>query len=181
MILFSFVLTAAFGQQEPSPFDFGKMWTFENPPKEWFKEAYNLDVDQAWFDEGRNAALRFSNFCSASFVSPTGLVMTNHHCAQLVVSELQKEGENFDKNGFYASTGAEERRDPNLFVEQLIKVEDATEKMMKIISTAKTDAERQAKTQEASAAVTKEYTTKPGWEKLRIQVVPFYSGARFSI
>lgn len=28
---------------QPKRFDFGKMWTFENPPKEWFKEAYNLD------------------------------------------------------------------------------------------------------------------------------------------
>jgi hypothetical protein len=181
MILLAFVFTAVFGQQDPSPFDFGKMWTFENPPKEWFKKAYDYDLDQAWFDEGREAALRFSNFCSASFVSPSGLVMTNHHCAQIIVSELQKEGENFDKNGFYATTYAEERRDPTLFVEQLIKVEDVTEKMKQIISTAKSDAEKQTKTQEATAALTKEYGAKPGWEKLRLQLVPFYSGAKFSM
>jgi hypothetical protein len=181
MILLAAVFTLTFGQQEPSPFDFGKMWTFENPPKEWFMKAYQYDLDQAWFDEGREAALRFSNFCSASFVSPNGLVMTNHHCAQIVVSELQQEGENFDKNGFYATTYAEERRDPTLFVEQLIKVEDVTDKMMKIISTAKTDDERLSKTQEATATLNKEYEQKPGWEKLRLQLVPFYSGAKFSM
>jgi len=181
MILLATVFTVAFGQQDPSPFDFGKMWTFENPPKDWFMKAYKYDLDQAWFDEGRDASLRFSNFCSASFVSPNGLVMTNHHCAEIIVSALQKEGENFDKNGFYATTAAEERRDPTLYVEQLIKVEDVTEKMMKVISTAKTDAEKQTKTQEATSAMTKEYGAKPGWENLRLQLVPFYSGARFSM
>src|SRR6187399_819347 len=110
-------MATAFGQQEPSPHDFGKMWTFENAPKDWFLKAYNYDLDQEWFDEARNSALRFASWCSASFVSPNGLVMTNHHCSQPVVSDLQKEGENFDKQGFYASTYAEERRNPELFVE----------------------------------------------------------------
>ena len=175
------VATSAFGQQEPGPFDFGKMWTFENPPKEWFLKAYNYDLDQEWFDEARTSALRFASWCSASFVSPNGLVMTNHHCSQPVVSDLQKEGENFDKNGFFAATLADERRNEELFVEQLIKVADVTEKIKSMIGNPATDAEKQTKTQEAISAVVKEYTTKPGWEDLRLQTVPFYSGAKFSL
>jgi peptidase S46-like protein len=173
-------MATAFGQQEPSPHDFGKMWTFENAPKDWFLKAYNYDLDQQWFDEARNSALRFASWCSASFVSPNGLVMTNHHCSQPVVSDLQKEGENFDKNGFYAATFADERRNPELFVEQLIKVADATEQIKALIGNP-TDADRQAKTQEAINTVVKEYTTKAGWEDLRLQAVPFYSGAKYSI
>ena len=179
-LLAAFTFTAAFGQQEPSPHDFGKMWTFENPPKEWFLKAYNYDLDQEWFDEGRMSALRFASWCSASFVSPTGLVMTNHHCSQPVVSDLQKEGENFDKNGFFATTLADERRNPEVFVEQLIKVADVTEKVKSLIGNA-TDAEKQTKTQEAINNVVKEYTSKPGWENLRLQTVPYYSGAKFSL
>lgn len=180
-LLVAFACATAFGQQEPGPHDFGKMWTFENPPKAWFKEAYNYDLDQEWFDEARVSALRFATWCSASFVSPNGLVMTNHHCSQPVVSDLQKEGENFDKNGFYAATLADERRNPELFVEQLIKVADVTDKIKSIIGNATTDEERQAKTQEAITAINKEYTSKPGWENLRLQTVPFYSGAKFSL
>ena len=93
LVLVVMTLTAANGQQEPGPFDFGKMWTFENPPKEWFMKAYGYDLDQSWFDKGRNRAIRFSNFCYSSFVSPNGLVMTNHHCAELVYHELEREGE----------------------------------------------------------------------------------------
>jgi len=66
--------------EEPNPFDFGKMWTFENPPKEWFKEAYDFDPGDEWFDDVRKSSLRFATWCSASFVSPDGLIMTNHVC-----------------------------------------------------------------------------------------------------
>jgi len=180
-LLIALITTAVFGQTEPGPFDFGKMWTFENPPKEWFLKEYKYELDNAWFDEGRKAALRFATWCSASFVSANGLVMTNHHCSESVVSELQKEGENFDKQGFYASTYSEERRNPELFVEQLIKVADVTDKIKAITGSAKTDNEKLTKTQEAFASVQKEYSTMVGWENLRMQVVTYYSGGKYSL
>ena len=176
-----FVLTSAFGQQEPNPHDFGKMWTFDNPPKEWFQKAYDYDLDQEWFDETRNSALRFASWCSASFVSPNGLVMTNHHCSQPVVGDLQKDGENFDANGFYAATLADERRNPELFVEQLIKVEDVTDKVKNMIGTDIAEENRMMKTREALQGVIAEYSSKPGWENLRLQPVAFYSGAKYSV
>lgn len=76
------------------------MWTFENPPKDWFKETYNLDMKDDWFNSVRKSSLRFASWCSASFISPDGLIMTNHHCSRDVVTVLQKEGENFDKQDF---------------------------------------------------------------------------------
>ncbi|MFZ1678967.1 MAG: S46 family peptidase [Saprospiraceae bacterium] len=181
-ILTSFILTAAFSQaKEPGPFDFGKMWTFENPPKEWFLKEYQYNLDNSWFDAGRKSALRFASWCSASFVSPNGLVMTNHHCSEPVVSDLQKEGENFDKNGFYASTYAEERRNPELFVEQLIMVADVTDKMKAKLANVANDSEKMAKTEEAMAGVKKEFSTMSGWEGLRTQVVTYYSGGKYSL
>src|SRR4030095_1505891 len=180
-LLIAFVTSLSFGQKEPSPFDFGKMWTFENPPKEWFLKEYQYELDNSWFDAGRKSALRFATWCSASFVSPNGLVMTNHHCSEPVVADLQKEGENFDKQGFYASTYAQERRNPELFVEQLIKVADVTDKIKSTIATAKSDDEKMAKTQEAFSAVQKEYSTTMGWEGLRTQVVTYYSGGKYSL
>src|SRR5690606_26580655 len=98
--------------------------------------------------------------------------MTNHHCSQPVVASLQKEGENFDRDGFYAATLADERRNPELFVEQLIKVADVTKDVMDMVGSPKTDEERMMKTQEAIQAVTKKYQSMVGWENLRIQIVP---------
>lgn len=181
LVAISFSLTNAFGQQEPGPHDFGKMWTFENPPKEWFREAYDYDLDQSWFDEGREASLRFASWCSASFVSPDGLVMTNHHCSQPVVSDLQRDGENFDRQGFYAASLSDERRNPEVFVEQLIRVADVTDKINAHLAGATTNEERQKKTQEAFVLVQKDYSNNPDWKDLRTQVVTYYSGGRYSL
>ena len=61
---------------QAGPFDQGKMWTFEAPPVNYFAETYGFRPDAAWFEKARLGALRIPS-CSASFVSPNGLVMTN--------------------------------------------------------------------------------------------------------
>ena len=34
-------------------FDFGKMWTFEFPPVDYFRDEYGFTPDRAWFDRAR--------------------------------------------------------------------------------------------------------------------------------
>ena len=165
----------------PDPFDYGKMWTFENPPKEWFAKEYNFTPEDEWFDDVRKSSLRFASWCSASFVSPDGLIMTNHHCSRDVVAELQKEGENFDKQGFYAKTLADERKSEGLYVEQLIKVADITEIVKAKTKDAENDADKVGMTQEAIKAIEDEYAAMEGWEGLRLQTVTYYSGGKYSL
>ncbi len=50
-------------------FDNGRMWTFEYPPLDYFKQKYNFTPSKEWLDHVRMSALRFANYCSASFVS----------------------------------------------------------------------------------------------------------------
>jgi hypothetical protein len=104
-------------------FDNGKMWTFEYPPLEYFREAYGFAPDSAWFRSARLGALRLPN-CTASFVSATGLVLTNHHCAREHVVAVARTGETPLDTGFYAAALADERRVPDLYVDQLIAIED---------------------------------------------------------
>jgi hypothetical protein len=169
------------GQKKASPYDFGKMWTFENPPKEWLKQTYGIQADDAWFDYVRKSSLRFASWCSASFISENGLIMTNHHCSRDVVTALQKEGENFDKNGFYASSLEEERRAEGLFVEQMIQAEDITKQVEEKLKSAKDDNERLAMRKAALEEIEASYKIKEGWEGLRLQLVTFYSGGKYSI
>ena len=184
LALFSFLTffsVALEAQVEVSPYDFGRMWTFEEPPTEWFKEAYNMEVDQAWFDDVRKSSLRFASWCSASFVSPNGLIMTNHHCSRDVAISVQSGNENFDDNGFYANTLAEERRVEELFVEQLIKVTDITDRVLKAKEMASDESQAIFKAQEALEAIKAEYEQKEEWSGLRLQTVSFYSGGRYSL
>ncbi len=170
-----------FTQTKASPFDFGKMWTFENPPKEWFKEAYGFEPNDQWFKDVRMSSLKFASWCSASFVSPNGLIMTNHHCSRDVVGKLQKDGENFDKNGFYATTLKDERKAEGLFVEQLIHAIDITEQVNDKLE----NANDQLSPEETVANTLKEieamYSKKDGWQDLRTQVVTYYSGGKYSL
>ncbi|MFZ1702783.1 MAG: S46 family peptidase, partial [Saprospiraceae bacterium] len=183
-IIFLFFLIVhfqSFAQTKASQYDLGKMWTFENPPKKWFKEAYNLDMQDVWFDSVRKSSLRFASWCSASFISPDGLIMTNHHCSRDVVIALQKEGENFDKQGFYATTFEEERKAEGLFVEQLIQVADITFMIKEITLKAKDDAEELELRKKAIEDIQTLFKEKPEWAGLRLQVVTFYSGGKFSL
>ncbi|MBL0080965.1 MAG: S46 family peptidase [Saprospiraceae bacterium] len=179
--LFFVVLTVkAQKNQEPNPFDFGKMWTFENPPKEWFAKAYNFKPEDKWWDDVRKSSLRFATWCSASFISPDGLIMTNHHCSRDVVVDLQREGENFDKQGFYATTMADERKAEGLFVEQLIQVADISAEVQKMTAGAEKGKEAEAAAK-ALKEIQEKYGKMAGWEGLRLQTVTFYSGGKYSL
>jgi hypothetical protein len=162
-------------------FDMGKMWTFDTPPDKYFKKTYHFNPDEKWFEKARLSALRFATYCSASFVSPNGLVMTNHHCARESGVAVQKKGEDFLANGFYAAQLAEERKVPGLFVDQLVKIEDITARMQKIEDQGASDEEKAQLRDQAFETIKKEYQTKNGWKGLEIQTVSFYSGGRYSL
>jgi Peptidase S46 len=109
-------------------FDQGKMWTFEFPPADYFEETYGFRPDDAWFEKARLGALRIPS-CSASFVSPNGLVMTNHHCAREFVSQVSGEGEALLDNGFIARDLADERAVEDFEADQLVEIVDVTDEV----------------------------------------------------
>ncbi|MFZ5971763.1 MAG: S46 family peptidase [Bacteroidota bacterium] len=162
-------------------FDNGKMWTFDFPPADYFEKTYGFKPTQEWFDGVRMSALRFASWCSASFVSADGLVMTNHHCSRDVAFSVQKEGENFNNNGFYAATLEEERRVPELYVDQLVLIEDITARVQKAFNAGKTDEEKVQLRSAEFEAIKKEFGEKEAWKGLTLQTITLYQGARYSL
>ena len=59
------------------------MWTFDNFPASAVNKKFGVDITPAWLDHVRKSTVRLSG-CTASFVSPEGLTLTNHHCVELV-------------------------------------------------------------------------------------------------
>jgi hypothetical protein len=102
------------------------MWTFDAFPSERVGKAYGFAPDRAWLDHVRLSSVRLAGGCSASFVSAQGLVQTNHHCAQGCIQALSTPTEDLVENGFYAKTAADERKCPNVEVNQLIAISDVT-------------------------------------------------------
>ena len=168
------------------PLDGGKMWLFEDPPTEYLQETYGFAPDEAWYRRARLASLRMPG-CSASFVSPNGLVLTNHHCAQRHVVAVDQGGEGLLDAGFAATSLGEERRVPGLTMDQLVAIDDVTDEMSEGVDAAETDAEREAAFEAAEAAVTARLLRPYGItapdadaDDYVVQVVGLYDGGRYS-
>jgi hypothetical protein len=164
-------------------FDQGRMWTFEDPPLDYFEEEYGFRPDDAWLRQARLGALRFADYCSASFVSPRGLILTNHHCAREGVDD--REGEDLVENGFYADELAGERKAKDLYVEQVVEVRNVTDSVEALVTNADESNEIEAVAQARRrqvAQLQKRLTRQAKHQDttLRVRVVPLYEGARFS-
>ena len=66
------------------------------------KAAYGWAPDQAWLDKVRQASVRLTGGCSASFVSPDGLILTNHHCVATCTEQNSTDTNNLLVTGFTA-------------------------------------------------------------------------------
>lgn len=188
LLLFISLSLGVWGQSPFNPdtvkagrFDNGKMWTFDFPPVDYFQQTYGFKPTQQWLDDVRMSALRFASWCSASFVSPDGLVMTNHHCARESGTSVQRPGEDFNNNGFVAASYDEERKVPNLYVDQLVKMEDITARVQKAMEKGTTDEEKVKARTDEFAAIRKEYADKDGWKGLQLQTITFYWGGKYSL
>ena len=175
--------TGATGQDptKAGPFDMGKMWIFENAPKEYFTETYGFQADDAWFEKARLAALRIPG-CSAAFVSPNGLVVTNHHCARGAVVAVTRDGESLLDTGFYAPSLGEERSIPNYYVDQLIAAEDVSDEVLQAMDQATTEAERGQARQRAISGIQDRLAARHsgGEGTVRVEVTALYNGGRYS-
>ncbi len=160
-------------------FDMGKMWTFENPPLDYFKEEYGFTPSKEWLDKMQKSALKLGGGCSASFVSKDGLIMTNHHCIRGLLPSLDKENENILKNGFLANSITEERKINNLKVEQLLIIEDVTERIHNSMKSGKSDEEKISLRESEINKITGEFQSK--FPELIFRVTSLYNGGKYSL
>jgi len=183
-----FIISVSYSQQyygididtvKAQKFDMGKMWTFENPPLDYFEQEYNFRPTDDWLEKVRKSALRFGNGCSASFISSDGLIMTNHHCVRGILPRLNEEDEDLLANGFYAETLDDEKPVVNLFVNQLIYIEDITVDVLSAMGKGETDSAKIALRDE----MIEELKTKALEEfpELKFKSVSYYEGGKFSL
>ncbi|HKV76671.1 MAG TPA: S46 family peptidase [Candidatus Sulfotelmatobacter sp.] len=175
--LFSLVLTYAFVCSTIASADEG-MWLYNEAPKDKIRAKYGFDVTQQWLDHVRLSSVRFNNGGSGSFVSPDGLTFTNHHVGAGCVQQLSTEGHDYIKTGFYAKTQAEEAKCPNLELNQLVGIEDVTDKINAGMKPEMSTAEIGAAQRAAMSQVEKDCATSTG---LRCDVVTFYSGQVYNL
>lgn len=159
-------------------FDTGRMWTFDAPPVDYFAERYGLDVDEAWLTHARMGALRFASWCSASFVSADGLVLTNHHCGREPVTQVSRPGEDLLNKGFYAETLEEERPVEGVYVDQLVEITDVTDEVHAAVDAVSGDQAKSRARSEKIGEIEERFDRENG---LTNQVVELFNGGRYSV
>src|SRR5256885_1001507 len=111
------------------------MWLFTNPPKDYLKKTYGFDADQKWLDHVQKSSVRFNSGGSGSFVSPDGLVITNHHVgldALQKLSNLRKK--DYVTDGFHAKGRDQEFKCEGMELNVLMKIEDVSERVHKAVA-----------------------------------------------
>ena len=78
------------------------MWTFDNPPLKLLKQKYGFAPTKEWLDHVRLSSVRLNDGGSGSFVSPDGLLLTNHHVARGQLQKNSTPEHDYIANGFYA-------------------------------------------------------------------------------
>ena len=96
--------------------------TFDNPPLGQLRDKYAFTPTSGWLDHLRLSSVRFDDGGSGSFVSPRGLVLTNHHVALGQLQKVSSPQKDYVADGFYAASAAEELRCPDLELNVLVSM-----------------------------------------------------------
>ena len=174
---------AALRAQQAAPAEYpgietGKMWTFDVPPTDYWARRYNFRPSQEWLDHVRLSAGRLPG-CSASFVSPDGLVMSNHHCGRGCIDAATKPGEDLLRDGFYAKTRDEERPCRGMYLDQLLGITDVTDSVNRAVPAG--TAPDRATTLRDAAIGGIEQRCQGGAADIRCQVVSMYRGGQYKL
>src|SRR5437870_2326675 len=170
-----FVLAVAFN---PSAAADEGMWLFSAPPLRQLKEKYKFEPTQQWLEHLQKASVRFNSGGSGSFVSATGLCITNHHVGADALQKASSEQHNYLKDGFYAKTNAEEIKCADLELNVLISTEDVTARVNAAVKSGMTPDQASAARGNAIAEIEKESKEKTG---LRSDVITLYQGGAYHL
>ena len=153
----------------------GKMWLLEEPPLEHIEGVYGVEITEEWLEKTQLSGLKYGGG-TASFVSPHGLILTNHHVVRGDLSRMEHEGKNLGLHGYVARRREEELPIPGASVRQLVHVEDVTDAVFAGVDLmATTELVNAALAKNRQAVLAEARSTNPG---RLAELVTLYRGAR---
>ena len=124
----------------------------------------------------KDAIVQFGGGCTGEIISPEGLLLTNHHCGLSFVQKLSSIEHDYLTDGFWAHSKGEELPNPGLSVLFLNNVEDVTNAVLEGVTDETTEPERSQLVNKNIRQIEKD---RKGDRKIRVEVVPFYSGNQY--
>jgi hypothetical protein len=152
------------------------MWTFDNPPVELLKQRYHFVPTAEWLDHVRLSCVRLNDGGSGSFVSPDGLLLTNHHVARGQLQKNSTKEHDYVRDGFYAATRDAEMKAQDLEVNVLVSMENVTAQVRAALKGVSDPKQELTARRSAIAKIERESLEKTG---LRSDVVTLYQGGEY--
>ena len=152
-------------------------WPFNRVPKAAIKQALGVDLSDQWIQRVQQVSVRFPSG-SGSFVSPDGLVLTNHHVSLDLLHKLSTPEKDYASKGFVAADRSQEIKLADLELMSLQRIEDVTAKVNESVKPGMTPAETLAARRAAIAAIEKDAQEKTG---LAAEMVTLYQGGQYHL
>jgi len=154
------------------------MWLFSAPPLERIERDHGVRLTPEWLEHLQRSSVRLSSGGSGAFVSPDGLVLTNHHVGADAIHKLSDASHDLLASGFAAATRAEELKCHDLELNVLISIEDVTDRVQAAVTVKMTPDEAFTARRAVMAEIEKESLAATG---LRSDVVTLWQGAAYHL
>lgn len=124
----------------------------------------------------KDAIVQFNGGCTASIISNSGLVLTNHHCGYNAIAELSTAEQNHLNNGFWAGSLEEELKPESLYVRFFVRMDDVSKRILSQVNDSMSEKEREAAINREIAKIEQE-NNEGG--KYTVSVRSFFQGNEF--
>jgi len=153
------------------------MWLLTNPPRQQLQSRYGFTFSQQWLEHMQKSAVRFTG-ASGSLISPSGLVLTNHHVGRSAIGKLSSAEHDFIKNGFYAKSLDDELKCTDLTLDTLWSIKDVTKRIKSAATGDMTLSQANTARRQMMSAIEQESQDETG---LLSQVVTLYNGGQYHL
>jgi hypothetical protein len=105
------------------------MWLLSAPPYKLLETRHKFTLTDEWRTRAMKASVRFNNGGSGGFVSPDGLIVTNHHIGAGSLQKVSPKDKDYLRDGFLAKTRRQELKCPDLELNVLQEILDMTNRV----------------------------------------------------
>ncbi|MBI2189246.1 MAG: S46 family peptidase [Acidobacteria bacterium] len=156
------------------------MWTFDNFPTAEVARKYGVQVTGQWLQHLQRSVVRLETGCTGSFVSPEGLILTNHHCVATCLADHSTAQRDLMAGGFIAATANDEIRCQGSQASVLMSTEDVTMQVRKAIAALTPDAVAAARNRILTTLESQcEENAKKAGTPLACEAVTLYQGGQY--
>jgi hypothetical protein len=156
------------------------MWTFDGFPRTEVAKKFGVQVTDQWLERVQRSVVRLETGCTGSFVSPEGLILTNHHCVASCVADNSTAQRDLMAGGFMAAAANDEIRCQGAQASVLMSTENVTPQVTKAIAGLSPDAVAAARNKILTTLESQcEEAAKKSGSPLACEAVTLYQGGQY--